>query len=271
MRPFYLILGLIGFTLASPDGFGRQQHGRQGRRGRAHRRGRQEDLGAEPLGAYGAADAPLDSYGAESELDAKAAAELAALEANIPGIPGEDYPIYSEVPESGFVCDGQVDGGYYADPEAECQVFHICTSDGQGGLAKYSFLCPNGTIFNQNYFICDWWFNFDCAEAETLYSLNDDIAAERAAIDGAGLDTYGAPEEGYGAPTDEYVDYEATEIVEERLPAYEEAAQDSYTSGAGAEVVEVREGRRGRQGRRRGGRRLSNRRQQRRGGRRFRG
>ena len=103
--------GLIGFTLASPDGFGRQQHGRQGRRGRAHRRGRQEDLGAEPLGAYGAADAPLDSYGAESELDAKAAAELAALEANIPGIPGEDYPIYSEVPESGFVCDGQVDGG----------------------------------------------------------------------------------------------------------------------------------------------------------------
>ena len=74
--------------------------------------------------------------------------------------------------------------GYYADPEAECQVFHICTADGQGGLAKYSFLCPNGTIFNQNYFICDWWFNFDCAEAEGLYSLNDDIAAEREAASG---------------------------------------------------------------------------------------
>ena len=39
--------------------------------------------------------------------------------------------------------------GYYADPEAECQVFHICTADGFGGLSKYSFLCPNGTIFNQ--------------------------------------------------------------------------------------------------------------------------
>merc|ERR1739844_125147 len=227
-----------------------------------------DDAAAGALDAYGAADDALGVYAAD---DAAADPNLAMLEKAVPGIPGEDYPIFSEVPESGFSCDGQVDGGYYADPEAQCQVFHICTADGQGGLAKYSFLCPNGTIFNQNYFICDWWFNFDCAEAETLYSLNDDIAAERAAIDGAGLDTYGAPEEGYGAPTDEYVDYEATEIVEERLPAYEEAAQDSYTSGAGAEVVEVREGRRGRQGRRRGGRRLSNRRQQRRGGRRFRG
>ena len=83
------------------------------------------------------------------------------------------------MPETAFVCDGQVDGGYYADPEAECQAFHICTADGAGGLAKYSFLCPNGTLFNQNYFICDWWFNFDCSTAEDLWSLNDEIAAER--------------------------------------------------------------------------------------------
>ena len=69
--------------------------------------------------------------------------------------------------------------GYYADPEAECQAFHICTSDAEGGLAKYSFLCPNGTIFNQEYFICDWWFNVDCSEAEAL-------AAERnAALESA--------------------------------------------------------------------------------------
>ena len=60
-------------------------------------------------------------------------------------------------------------------------MFHICTQDGAGGLSKYSFLCPNGTVFNQEYFICDWWFNFDCSEAEGLYSLNDDIAAEREA------------------------------------------------------------------------------------------
>ena len=33
-----------------------------------------------------------------------------ARTANIPGVPREDFPIYAEVNESGFVCDSQVDG-----------------------------------------------------------------------------------------------------------------------------------------------------------------
>merc|ERR1719187_3153891 len=109
-----------------------------------------------------------------------------SLEETIPGVPGEDYPIYAEVPETSFSCDGQVDGGYYADTEGECQPFHICTSDGNGGLTKYSFLCPNGTLFNQQYFVCDWWFNVDCSIAEDFYFLNDEIAAEREANSPAG-------------------------------------------------------------------------------------
>ena len=127
----------------------------------------------------------------------------------VPGVPGQDYPIYAEVPETGFSCDGQVDGGYYADPEAECQVFHICTADGAGGLSKYSFLCPNGTVFSQQYFICDWWFNFDCSEAEAFYSLNDALAEEREAATQALLEsassgqaTYASPaSNGYGSPS----------------------------------------------------------------------
>merc|ERR1711892_276773 len=102
-----------------------------------------------------------------------------SLEEAVPGVPGDDYPIFSDVPETSFLCDGQVDGGYYADPEAECQAFRICANDGNGGRTKYSFLCPNGTIFQQQYFVCDWWFNVDCSLAESLYSLNDDNAAER--------------------------------------------------------------------------------------------
>merc|ERR1711899_470910 len=92
------------------------------------------------------------------------AAELAE---SIPGTAGVDYPIFAQPPETSFVCEGYIQG-YYADPEAQCQAFHICGDDGRGGLAKYSFLCPNGTVFNQQYFICDWWFNVDCSQGALM-------------------------------------------------------------------------------------------------------
>merc|ERR1712127_922681 len=193
------------------------------RRGRQEAASSYEAAGADAPAVYEAADAALSGY--ESAGDDA----LAALTSNIPGVPGEDYPIYAEVPETAFLCDGQVDGGYYADPEAECQAFHICTADGQGGLAKYSFLCPNGTIFNQNYFICDWWFNFDCSEAEGLYSLNDEIAAEREAASGDQA-AYGAPaadEYAAGAPAD----YDFGVEEEAAAPTYEAAERAARRLG----------------------------------------
>ena len=36
-------------------------------------------------------------------------------------------------------------------------------------------------MFNQQYLICDWWFNVDCSLAESFYSINAEIAAEQAA------------------------------------------------------------------------------------------
>jgi len=105
---------------------------------------------------------------------------LTALAQNIPGVPGEDYPIFVTPPETQFDCADQIEG-YYADTDADCQAFHICAPDGSSSLIKYSFLCPNGTLFNQQYFICDWWFNVDCSQAPTFYSLNADIAAAAAA------------------------------------------------------------------------------------------
>merc|ERR1711868_264347 len=195
---FYSIMKTAAIVLAialgaSCDTLGGHSHG-------VHRHGRQE----EALDNYG-----QPQYGDDLDTAASDAADpLAMLQSAVPGVPGEDYPIYAEVPESGFTCDGQVDGGYYSDPEAECQAFHICTADGAGGLAKYSFLCPNGTLFNQNYFICDWWFNFDCSTAEDLYSLNDQYAAERDALAPAASDAqadYAAPaaaDVGYAAPAE---------------------------------------------------------------------
>merc|ERR1712154_195433 len=183
------------------------------------------------------ADAPLDSYGAGEELsgyeeldtaaaasDAEAADPLKMLMNAVPGVPGEDYPIFAETPETAFSCDGQVDGGYYADEEAQCQVFHICTADGAGGLAKYSFLCPNGTIFNQNYFICDWWFNVDCAESAAIAEAkNSEIAAARDAAAEAAAAASDA-EASYAAPSDAAASYNA--------PAYDVPSYDAPIEAA---------------------------------------
>ena len=37
-------------------------------------------------------------------------------------------PNYSPdaIPETSFTCENKITGGYYADAEAECQLFHVC-------------------------------------------------------------------------------------------------------------------------------------------------
>ncbi|XP_064081933.1 pro-resilin-like [Macrobrachium nipponense] len=163
--------------------------------------------GAPPSNSYGP---PRNSYGVDP---------LAELAQNIPGggVPGEDYPILASVPDTRFSCDAQNVPGYYADTDrqAGCQVFHICQDRPNGRLQQDSFLCPNGTIFNQQYLVCDWWFNFDCADAEDFYSVNEQIGVVAydpygRSRNGNGNNGYGsngngngagaAPSNGYGAP-----------------------------------------------------------------------
>ncbi|KAF7390755.1 hypothetical protein HZH66_009235 [Vespula vulgaris] len=85
--------------------------------------------------------------------------------------PGVDYPIYNSVPFGlTFTCGGKLPG-YYADPEARCQVWHWCLPNGR----QFSFLCPNGTVFSQTARVCDWWFKVDCNDSPRLYGINDDL------------------------------------------------------------------------------------------------
>ena len=110
---------------------------------------------------------------------------------SIPGAAGRDYPNLTSVPRTSFTCK-DLSPGYYSDPEAQCQVYHRCTH----GADKPSFtrLCPignnmfvflniptwqysSGTLYNQQYFTCDWWFNVDCSTVTDFYSLNDDVYA----------------------------------------------------------------------------------------------
>ena len=74
--------------------------------------------GDEAAGSYAAPSDDVPVYAGEEELGGYAGDEagdpaLDMLLQSIPGVPGEDYPIYSEVPETAFACDGQVDGGEF--------------------------------------------------------------------------------------------------------------------------------------------------------------
>ena len=74
--------------------------------------------GDEAAGSYAAPSDDVPVYAGEEELggyaaDAAGDPALDMLIQSIPGVPGEDYPIYSEVPETAFSCDGQVDGGAF--------------------------------------------------------------------------------------------------------------------------------------------------------------
>ncbi|XP_014254688.1 uncharacterized protein LOC106669619 [Cimex lectularius] len=82
-----------------------------------------------------------------------------------------EYPTYNEVPQGLMFSCSSRPPGYYADPQAQCQVWHWCLPSG----AMYSFLCPNGTVFNQAVRVCDWWFNVDCPSSPDRYNVNDDL------------------------------------------------------------------------------------------------
>ncbi|XP_031365906.1 mucin-3A-like isoform X4 [Apis dorsata] len=93
---------------------------------------------------------------------------LAPEKNGVTGQPGVDFPALTTIPTTSFSCRG-LKGGYYADLETNCQVFHICDNG-----RKISFLCPNGTIFQQSQLICDWWFKVDCSKSTELYEQSSE-------------------------------------------------------------------------------------------------
>ena len=96
----------------------------------------------------------------------------------ISGEPGLDYPIYTRAPDTPFSCSSRPDG-LYADVDSRCQSWHQCL----GPDRMWTFLCPNGTIFNQEIFTCVWWFDYDCQSSVDLYYLNDNLYKDDATED----------------------------------------------------------------------------------------
>ncbi|KAF2895338.1 hypothetical protein ILUMI_10835 [Ignelater luminosus] len=86
------------------------------------------------------------------------------------------YPTYSleQMPDTDFSCRDKILGGYYADPETQCQMFHVCVKVAGVGVQDFRFLCPNGTAFDQDHQICADWEDVDC-DATTLYYSSDNF------------------------------------------------------------------------------------------------
>merc|ERR1711936_1159658 len=94
---------------------------------------------------------------------------------SVPGTPGEDYPIFSAVPQTSFTCADKDEGGYYADMETGCQGYHTCGNREDYNLVKFSSLCPNGTIFDQQQQTCRWWYLVDCQSSDSFYFSQTNI------------------------------------------------------------------------------------------------
>ncbi|XP_063631573.1 uncharacterized protein LOC134802791 [Cydia splendana] len=81
-----------------------------------------------------------------------------------------------------FSCENRT-YGYYADVDNECQVFHVClpsqTPSGRSVTYRWSFICPNETVFNQEVLVCTRPRDaIDCEDSPNYYYLNMEIGKE---------------------------------------------------------------------------------------------
>ncbi|XP_025828976.1 uncharacterized protein LOC108744549 isoform X1 [Agrilus planipennis] len=79
---------------------------------------------------------------------------------------------FDNLPDTNFSCVGKVIGGYYADLETNCQMFHVCTIGQLDEPMDIRFLCLNGTVFDQETRVCERIDEVDCSKSEKFYSLN---------------------------------------------------------------------------------------------------
>uniref|UniRef100_A0A0P4W2L5 Chitin-binding type-2 domain-containing protein n=1 Tax=Scylla olivacea TaxID=85551 RepID=A0A0P4W2L5_SCYOL len=86
-------------------------------------------------------------------------------------------PLLGAIPDTPFRCLGH-SAGYYADPDTGCQVYHMCDSLER----QYSYLCPNYTLFNQKFMVCDHWYMVNCSSSPTFYHLNSHIGEGRSSL-----------------------------------------------------------------------------------------
>lgn len=93
------------------------------------------------------------------------------------GLASGSEDVLLEPYDDSFSCEERT-YGYYGDVNNNCQVFHICLpitdTDGSRILRynKYSFVCGNGTVFDQEALVCNYPENaLPCEDSNQLYGL----------------------------------------------------------------------------------------------------
>ncbi|EDW17591.2 uncharacterized protein Dmoj_GI12560 [Drosophila mojavensis] len=119
----------------------------------------------------------------ESDMQMEAAEEMPAAEATpLVGtltLPSNATSIRADITDN-FSCANK-SYGYYADVENDCQIFHVCLpvtyADGKENTFRWSFICPEETIFSQESFTCmrreD--MTIECEESYRYYELNSNF------------------------------------------------------------------------------------------------
>ncbi|KAH8239346.1 hypothetical protein KR032_003369 [Drosophila birchii] len=110
----------------------------------------------------------------EAEVEASAAQEAAPL--GTLTLPSNATSIRADITDN-FSCSNKT-YGYYADVENDCQIFHVCLpvtyADGRENTFRWSFICPEDTIFSQESFTCmrreD--MTIECEDSARYYELN---------------------------------------------------------------------------------------------------
>ncbi|XP_017480573.1 PREDICTED: fibrous sheath CABYR-binding protein [Rhagoletis zephyria] len=115
----------------------------------------------------------------EAEVERPAPEPLAPEYPDMPStltLPSNATSIRADITDN-FSCDDKV-YGYYADVENECQIFHVCLpvtyADGKENTFRWSFICPEETVFSQDSFTCMRREDMaiTCEESVNYYELN---------------------------------------------------------------------------------------------------
>lgn len=78
--------------------------------------------------------------------------------------------LFASVPPLNFTCDNKIAGGYYADIDTGCHIFHLCAPSNLQTLTDHPFCCHPELVFDQRFLVCDRPENVDCPTSPRYYS-----------------------------------------------------------------------------------------------------